>query len=223
MYITIFITLDDGFKTKIQELKELAARIQPGIITVSKTHIKQDYNPPKIKDYDCIHENARNRANGGIDLYIHNSFEYTIQDISTTALETIAIKTGNIILIGGYRRLMPNFNTDDLDSIFKDRTLIFVDDLNAKNGLWGCETTDRAETELETYTHENGVHIYAPDEPNYIPFQVGHQPSTLDIVVSKNVPVRNIESLYGTSSDHVRTHMLTSEATKFGLWNQQRL
>lgn len=90
----------------------------------------------------------------------------------------------------------------NLINLFEPPKVIVAGDLNPKNELWDCKYTDTPSKQIERFTQDNGYFIYAPEDPTFIPNNTQLLPSTLDLAVSKNVPVINIQSLFETSSDH---------------------
>lgn len=90
-----------GLSNKMNELKELAERIKPGLILITETHINNNKKPPKLKGYECISENVRERRNGGIAIYVHNTINYCRHPIETEVMEVLAIKTGDLVIVAG--------------------------------------------------------------------------------------------------------------------------
>lgn len=75
-------------------------------------------------------------------------------------------------------------------------------DLNAHNRLWNCDETDTAGRKLENYCDVNDLDINAPDDYTFLPMFIQGNASTIDLVVSKNTPISELETIFETCSDH---------------------
>lgn len=181
-------------------------RVKPGSILINKTHLRNNNQPLSIPDYDCLHSNPNNRRNGESAIYIHKQIIYTTINVNTTTMETVAIKIGNMMLVNGYRVPGSILNIQDLENIFEEDQVILTSDLNASSTSWNSATINNAGRALERFALNHDLSIYDPDEPTHIPFDPTKNPTTIDIIISKNIPVSHVESLIENSSQscHIR-------------------
>lgn len=117
-----------------------------------ETHIRQGKMASKLLGCTNISENINDRRNGGFAIYIHKEISYQKHTIKTVSIENIAIKLGNTVLVCVYKLSDEHFARQDLDNIFEKLKAIETGDMNAKNVLWGGNTTNTAGRQLERYT-----------------------------------------------------------------------
>lgn len=190
-----------GLKNKMIELQELTKRERPGIILISETLIPKGNYTPQIPQYITIMQPKLNKRRGTA-IFIHKSINYTHEDIKTSNTECLAIRTSTITIVNTYKSPTETFNNQDLDKIFANDRVVAAGDYNAHNTIWNSNYTNDTGRKLWEYTEENGIDLHTPTEYTRIPFNVAHNPSTIDIILSKNIPITNIQVLHELSSDH---------------------
>lgn len=195
-----------GLTSKRTELYNLIVELDLDIIFVNETFLCNS-NKFYLNNYNIIRKD-RSTHGGGVAIIIRKSLTHSIFPLpETKSLEATAIKilinnTAHI-LVSAYKPPNVALCTKELDLIFKTgHRVIIAGDFNCKNKLWNCTRGNSDGNKLNSHCLKSNFLINFPDSPTY--FSSRCNPSTLDLVLTKNVPsLSNISSLHALSSDHL--------------------
>ena len=159
----------------------------------------------KIPGYK-VYLNSRNRRGGGVAIAVKSNIEhsfYKSELYSNIEFVSVKLTSGTSDLIVGqvYKPPSKVLLHDDLNSLFTERNMIIMGDLNCKRKEWNCLSDNSSGTVLLNFCMDNNIVIAAPLSATNFP-TIG-TPSVLDIFLLKskydhNVPIAKTR----LSSDH---------------------
>lgn len=184
--------------SKIDELRYLVTREKYDIISLNETKLDPNRKPPHIQGYQVFYENRTNRGGGVACYYAENLPAYQKQ--VNSKFEIIAIQIQGACIITTYNPGNFKISQEDFEELFEldDRTII-IGDLNCRNTVWGDKNSNRNGQKLLKIVDQLEVQLDIPDEPTYYTKKSN---SILDIAISKNIQVTNMEVLQEIDSDH---------------------
>lgn len=133
---------------------------------------------------------------------IHRNINYKKLNGNTETIESIEIQIAGKIVICAYQPPLTPINENDLNNINISDRVIAARDYNAPNTAWGCRSDNAAGIKVEKHAEKNGLAIYHSEKYTNIPQAQNQYPSIIDIVITKNQGILNIEVEHTTSSDH---------------------
>ena len=109
----------------------------------------------------------------------------------------------NLTIVGAYNSPRSRLTRQDMRCLMRDQRCLLLGDLNAKHVTWNCHQNNTNGIALKEYVERTMVILLVPDRFTHWPQIIGYRPTTIDLVLAKNVPqatdVRTIEEL---NSDH---------------------
>lgn len=185
-----------------------------------------------------VYRSDRNQHGGGVLLLVKNGIKHDSYYLpEMTNLETVAVclyvnNGSKLLFVSCYKPPDKSLLHTDLHKIFRCcDNVVIAGDLNCKHTIWNCSTADRDGRNLLTYCQRYNVVINYPDSPTY--HHTDHQPSVLDLALSKHCPLSHPLSVPALSSDHnpvvfkIRFHPILQESRicydfKRANWHQFR-
>lgn len=197
-----------GLRNKTGEVELLLDEFKIDILLVCETFLKPS-NKIKIRGYNCYREDRSDRAGGGVALVIKSTIQHNqIQLPAFLNIEAVGIELKlhqkTYTIISCYNPPDKSLLNSELDTIFDiGHSVIAAGDFNAKHTLWGCKSADRQGASLlrhitltDTVLHHTTDHTHHPTN--------GTQPSTLDVILTRNVALLNQPvTCNRLSSDHL--------------------
>lgn len=187
-------------KLKLTEFRQLVRANNYDLIFIAEPMLGKSRNPPKFGNY--IHTTAlrENRNAGGLILYYKKHLR--IHDIYTIecTLENICIKINNTLLIGSYCKSAA-LNQEDIRTLAgsHNKTIIFGD-LNAKHIDWNCTNNNANGATLKYILENSNLVLFATEGPTC--YTNVNNPSKIDLILSNNVFINNLQTLDNLDSDH---------------------
>lgn len=158
-----------------------------------------------IPNFIVYRNDKLEQPGGGTAICIKKSLKHTEHKNEKSKIENTSIilhsKKGDIKLTAAYNS--PNkIKNLDLDPLLKGKLpALLLGDLNAKNVIWGCNSTNPAGTTLYNYMKANDVLVAAPTSPTH--FGPVGRPEILDIGLIKGIKQNiEIETIADLCSDH---------------------
>lgn len=124
--------------------------------------------------------------------------------INTTNIEAVAIQlTDEQVLVAAYQRPQDVLLEQDLDTLFNLSTSVLIMcDLNSKHPDWNC-TRGNMNGNLHRYLENNTYVLLPPDSHTHYPNNLNYIPSTIDLVLLKNLISSDLEVIHELDSDHL--------------------
>lgn len=173
------------------------------IACLTETHLRPSSKCNlKIPGY-IAYRNDRlcDKAAGGVAIVIHKRIAHcSLNTPSSENLETIGIKLTqssqlDVHIIAAYRPPNRPFPTDLLKQLLSlNSPIIISGDFNAKNKLWGCNTTSPQGKKLFQIASEKACTVNAPTSPTFYPSHINVKPDILDLTLTKNINLPLIQS-----------------------------
>lgn len=192
----------NGIKNKIHLLDNYLKHTQTDILLINETRLR-DRDRLNINGY-IVYRNDMDDERRGTAILINKSIPHAPKKIKTNNLENTAIKINNINIISVYRS--PNnepLNIQDIAKLFNsNEKIIMAGDLNSKHNSWNCDRDNTSGNRLRQYidNHDNII-LYHTDEPTHFPTN-GTTPSTIDLCITKNITIDDIQTMQYLDSDH---------------------
>lgn len=201
----------NGIKPKKDKLEHFIQEHNVDIILLNETHLRPSDNFNIINYKMYRKDRDQNGCTGcGVAVQVKNNIKHApLQNTpSNNNIETIGVKiftknkrTFNIYSIYS----PPNSEIDDaeIDLILKNNEPIIIsEDLNAKNTLWNCKSTNVKGKRLEQYCTNRNIELIAPSEPTH--YTTVGQSDILDLILTKNSQYDiNLKVEKDLSSDHL--------------------
>lgn len=222
-YIKIASININGIRNKKLELISFAEEQNLDVILIQETLLqsKHKFTFPNFATF----RDDRDARGGGTMILVKrhiqassipnpdvcNKIEGTFVDIATNR--------GPLIIGSVYCRptVAHNFDPICLDNIFSEnRTIIVGGDLNAKNKIWKCRSTNHRGNMLYEYSDVLDYHILPPEDHTHLG-SVG-LPEILDIFIIKNTTrVSQPIAVHALSSDHIPVLLDYGDPKKRGI------
>lgn len=198
----------NSIKNKKSEFMHILNDLKIDIAFVTETKL-QDKIKFKLPGYQ-IYRKDRNTRGGGVAIIAKKSLvHFEVQCIKTLHMETCAIKlkysNHYITLICVYNPPQHNkpLIQKELKKLFNiDKKVVMCGDFNAKHISWNCPVNNRDGNILNNYIINSDLLLLHPFDFTFYP-DTGARPSTLDLVICKNVPtISQPVTHILTESDH---------------------
>lgn len=140
----------------------------------------------------------------GIAILIRKGITYTCIDTPDADLETVAITVNNITIVGVYRSPNgpPLMVAELMGLLALNNKVIIGGDLNAKHANWSCNRNNISGVRLAQYVDNHpDILLWYPNQPTHYPAN-GTTPTTIDIFVTKNSTLFDINTVADLDSDH---------------------
>lgn len=187
------------------------SRYNIDIACLSETHLHraETLNIPGYAVYRS--DRIADAASGGVTIVIKCSIKCNqLPQITTTSLEQTGISiqrhaSTKFNIFSVYKQPNKRLQGFHLNKIFHNGTpTIILGDLNCKNTIWGCRTSNSSGILLEELSSSLAFQIDCPHEFTYIPYQENRLPDILDIALLKNfnLPAQQ-QIVHELDSDHL--------------------
>ena len=172
----------------IEKLKYIIFKFSPQIICIQETNFKDNYNLP-IKGYQCFYKNRinRERASGGVSIYVKN--EFVTKEISITSnFEIIGVSIQyyqyKISVANIYLPPNEEVTTENLNRLILQipSPRIILGDFNANNIIWGSKTIDKRGRCIEEFIDNNNLVLLNTGEGTRYNVNTGEF-STIDLTL----------------------------------------
>lgn len=124
-------------------------------------------------------------------------------------LEAVAVEVSMgmgqvVVFVSAYQSPSKSLLVSDLDRVFNlAPNIVTLGDLNAQHHAWNCLRTNYKGNLLIGYCLRQNVEILYPYQHTRVPTRAGDRPSTIDIILSKNVTnICTPVAIPSLSSDH---------------------
>ena len=201
----------NGLSNHRNELITVLNEKRIDLALISETHFTK-HSKFSIPGYNIITSNhPDNTAHAGAAIIIKSSLLYTpcpsIQEnYLQSAILTIKLNHIPITIAATYFPPKHKITQIQYEHFFKSLGHYFIvgGDLNAKNQLWGCHTTNPKGRTLLQLANLKKYSILAPPDPTYWPTSISKRPDILDIFVTfiPNSFHNTIKNLLEPCSDH---------------------
>lgn len=208
--LTILNWNANGLKKQQSIFSAFLVRHNVDIACVSETHLVHTESL-KISGYAVYREDRLAPvASGGVAILIkkkithHSIFLPELSNLEATAIKLNLENGSSLIVASAYKPPNRRLLKQDIDIIFSFNlpTLLFGD-LNCKNQLWGCRSTNPNGNRLYQIISDTPITVIAPDEPTFYPTQNNYMPDVLDIILQKSVTIPIFQQvLPELDSDH---------------------
>lgn len=199
-----------GISNKFMEFQDLIEDKNIDIFLLQETFLKPNkkFGIPNYKIYRT--DRLDGKCGGTLIGIKKNLIHRRIENFKTKVIEHTIIELDmhngeKYFIISLY--LSPSHRDykiieEDLNLIFKNRRqIISGGDLNSKNSVWKCRTTNPKGKILQEHASKNGYYIHSPDTPTH--FGSTFLPDILDIFIIKDVRrTFTIETVNALDSDH---------------------
>lgn len=191
----------NSLHNKQLDLQRFLVDTSPAIVFINETNIKANQKQLSFRNYRTLTAPSTDKKRG-LAILIHKTINYTRVEVNTSVMETLAVFIDDTTYICEYQKPGTNLKIEDLELIFRDDKVILAGDLNAKSPTWNCTSSNAAGKRLQRYIDNNDLDLHIPDEHTRFPWVTTHNPSTLDIVITKNTTISQIKTIFDLSSDH---------------------
>lgn len=182
----------DGFRNKIQELKDFLTEHTIDIMSINETKLNTK-TTINIFGYNIERWDRPVSRGGGVALIINNKIPYHRELIQINEIEVVKIKINNDIhIISAYLPPHKQLTRNDLDKLLpKGKRTIILGDLNAKHPYWNCKQSNKSGKVLCKYIMTNTPTLTFTETPILYPRSRG-SPTYVDIAIASNVKVSNL-------------------------------
>lgn len=205
----------DGINSKQQELAVYLQRMQISIACLVESRLGQN-SKLNFQNYN-VEEKRRNNAHGGVAILIRRDIAYQrIRDHpALNGIEAVAIRlSDNTVLVTYYNSPQTKLQKKQLDALFGvSRKVIVVGDFNATHTYWGCHRNNVNGNMLNGYVQNSDIMLLHTQDPTHIPDN-GTTPSTVDLILSRNVASIGSLTTDTLPSDHVGILFTINDVTQ---------
>ena len=170
-YITIWHINIRGIASKTDEIQHCLTQldIPPQVICLQETFLKED-NEVHFHNYALINRNRREKKGGGCSIYIHNSLNFKLLNISDK-FEYIKV---HIQFEKFETTIIHFYNPPDTtihDQIFTEfleqpyKNILILGDFDAHNPIWGSNKTDCNGKSLQDFIEKNDLFLLNDGSP----------------------------------------------------------
>ena len=173
-----------GIGTSHEELSVLIAELNPSLICLQETFLKNNkLTYQGYQSYNYIH-NSGSRASGGVSILIRNNIPQSEIPLDTN-LQAVAVRatlhrTFSICSI----YIPPNEQLSEtaIEKIINKlpKPFILLGDFNSHNILWGSQKTDLKGNQMEKIINKNNLCLFNKKDPTHINLANGSQ-SAIDL------------------------------------------
>lgn len=135
----------NGFYKKVNDLKLIIQDFSPKIICLQETNITDNYQYPKLPNYNSYYKNRVDykRSSGGVAIFVDSAFPSSPLSINSN-LEVVAASVLIDTKISICNVYLPNhteFSIEDINNIINQlpSPFIITGDFNSHNELWGSK------------------------------------------------------------------------------------
>lgn len=181
------------------------------IILMSETHLKSNLSCSH-SDFMTYRLDRERGQGGGVAIFIRKSLKHELIPCPRTeVIEALSLKVfcgnQNFIVTSAY---YPGSNDSrinrkyerDLDLLTSRPKFLIGGDFNSRNEFWNCVRNNLAGRTLNQKIQNDDILLYHPDSHTHFP-RSGAQPSTIDLFLTKNITLSNIQTDHSFTSDHV--------------------
>lgn len=183
----------NGILSKTSEPIHFIHKHNMHIMLINETKVTHT-DTLKIKDY-IVHRQDRQThtpywAAGGVAAIIHSTITHTRVRLQHTSIESLCIKLpDNTHIISAYNKPNNNFTQQEIHSLLNTNgTVLIIGDLNAKHAHRNCNRSNGNGNTLHSYTINHNANIMYPTLTHTYYPENGYTPSTIDILINKNLP-----------------------------------
>lgn len=215
------------------ELVAMLGSLSPTFVALTETWLRPTLHL-QVPGY-VVHRADRSAApRGGVALLVaHGVRHYRRSLPAFDLLEAAAVRVTGLAfpftVVVAYAQPNRRFPAGDLDKIFRlDASVLLLGDLNCKNVLWRCATTDFRGRGLEAFARARGLRISAPITPTHFPARQNYRASVVDLAVhTRDLQLSAVTTLTALDSDHlpvvaVLTLPFRPQATSPQAWDYKR-
>ena len=181
------------------------------------------------QDFVIYRKDRTNKNGGGVAIVIKKGISHSlISDVNTSVIENIGLKIftslGGINVyacyfpggLTGRSGLRKNMFISDLHKLCRSDQFILGGDFNSRHQNWGCLRANSWGNTLVCKQNSFNFDILYPSDHTYIPSQINHQSSTLDLFITNvSQHISLPEVINGLGSDHLPVNcQLMSQAIK---------
>lgn len=200
----------NSIQNKLIELQDLLEEKNIDILLLQETFLKPNkkFGIPNYKIYrtDRLDGKCGGTLIGVKKNIVHKRLEnFKTKTIEHTAIEIEMYNGERYTILSLYLKpSQRNYKLieEDLNLLFKNNHKIIAGgDLNAKNIIWKCNTSNPKGKLLHEHSTRNNYYIHSPDAPTH--FGSTYLPDILDIFITKDIRrVFNITCENALDSDH---------------------
>jgi exonuclease III/ribonuclease HI len=163
-----------GFRANFLELKTLAQKYRPKIISLQEIFLKEN-DKSSMRGYQGYHVSslsADGRPIGGTAILIENSVSHQRISLSTT-LQAGAVRVSlvrSITVCSIYLPPRMDFNIAQLENLLNQlpKPYILMGDFNSHSDSWGCTNTDGAGERIEELINRHTLCLLNDDSHTYL-------------------------------------------------------
>lgn len=179
----------NGVSNKKSSLINYLHDRQIDVMLINETKLKAN-DKLKIRGYTVLRKDRPNALRGGgVAIVISNNVPYElIKTPCISSIEYLTIKLSDgTILTSVYNNPRNIYNRSDLDNLLNvGHKVLLIEDLNARHTTWNNRINNRNGNTLFDLTQTEPVIVYHTEDPTHFPTN-GSQPTTIDLVINKNV------------------------------------
>lgn len=185
---------------KFNDFKHFVIQNDLDIVTVCETKIGKR-KTPNIKGYKKLYNPSQQPSAYGILIYYKNRLNITDTFIADITTHNLCIEVNNIITIVSIYAPKDELKKQELIDLSNiNQQVLIIGDLNAKHKDWHNTIPNENGHELKKALNESNLILYAPSRPTC--YANPNNPSTIDLILTKNIQVANIKTHLNLPSDH---------------------
>lgn len=194
--------------TKIGELQAFLIENDIDICLVSET-----FATPTVRlnfpNFNVYRADRLNRRGGGAAIIIRRSLPSSLystsNDLGAEAVTALLEINGEVTHITAVYNPPDNPITPQLIELLFPKTTktIVGGDLNSKNTIWGCRTTNKNGEAISSILGKRNFTVVAPLQPTFYSHISKHLPDILDIILHNTTLNISADTLNDLSSDHI--------------------
>lgn len=195
----------DGIRNKLGEFIEFVHEKEIDIILLQETKLRADHKL-KLRGFQVYRRDGQN-GQGGVAVAVKTTMPHRPIRLDPTRLgdvEAVAVQLADsTVVISYYNSPRRTLSPEKLHQLMGlARKVLIGGDLNARHADWGCRPGNRNGTILKRYTETNNLTMIHLNEPTHYPDN-GSTPSTVDVMLAKNVARIAGPEAESLPSDHV--------------------
>lgn len=202
----------NGISNKINELEIFTYENKVDIICIQESRLGTR-KPPKLRNfYYCNKPKPINH--GGLLIYYRRDLNPSEIDTSTESIESQAIRLEDFIIVNIYNSHESALNPNDLTTLMSlGHKVIILGDFNSKNRQWNCYSNDRDGNILQKFLRKTNYILHFPQNSHtHFPYN-NTTPSTIDLLISKNIAVEQPLAINELDSDHLPVFSIIPKST----------
>lgn len=211
----------DGLRGHKDQLKNflINSPIDPDIICIEETLMKENTQAPKIKNYNVIRKHCLTFNKGGLAIYIKIGLNFNvidIEDIPNAEIQGVEIKTqlGYLKIYNIYLSPSHTYSKSDIQKLFINKRTLLVGDFNAHNKMWGCSYNNFKGNTLQEILTETSMVILNTGQATHITSNQSKTNSVIDLsICSQDIALnaRHVVTNNNMGSNHFASITIINE------------